>query len=119
MSSTTDTAGRDLVIVTGTSGGLGRAIAARAIADGFDVVGIARRDVTPTDIGVEAGYHHIAFNLSDLDELGALVNDIVDRFGKPYALSPTLRSAPTGSCRRCTTPRSNRSCGSTSPPPSR
>ena len=39
---------RDLVIVTGTSGGLGGAIVRRLVAADYDVVGVARRDVTTT-----------------------------------------------------------------------
>jgi 3-oxoacyl-[acyl-carrier protein] reductase len=77
---------RDLVIVTGTSGGLGRAIAARAIADGFRVVGIARRAVSIADIGADHAYDHVQYDLSHIDGLGELVGDIVDQFGKPFAL---------------------------------
>ncbi len=75
---------RDLVVVTGTSGGLGGAIAARSIADGFRVVGIARRDVSAADIG--DGYEHIQYDLGDIDGLGGLVGEIAEQFGKPYAL---------------------------------
>ena len=77
---------RDLVIVTGSSGGLGRAIAALAIAQGFEVVGVARRPVTMSDIGVDRHYHHVAFDLADLDSLGDLVTEIVGRFGRPFGL---------------------------------
>jgi 3-oxoacyl-[acyl-carrier protein] reductase len=54
----------DLIVVTGTSGGLGRAIAARALADGYRVVGIARRPVTSIDLdAADGGYAHIEFDL--------------------------------------------------------
>lgn len=77
----------ELVIVTGTSGGLGQAIARRAMADGFRVVGIARRAVGASDLGVDDDrYGHVAFDLGDIERLGDLVSDIVDRFGKPYGL---------------------------------
>lgn len=77
----------DLVVVTGTSGGLGRAIASRAVADGYRVVGIARRPVEAATIGAdEQQYGHIEFDLGETDRLGDLVGEIVDRFGKPYAL---------------------------------
>jgi len=73
---TTPTAsGRDLVVVTGTSGGLGQAISARLLEQ-YDVVGIARRDVTPTDLaaGSSAGtYHHRCFDLGDIDGIGPLI----------------------------------------------
>lgn len=78
---------RDLVIVTGTSGGLGAAIASRAVQSGQRVVGIARRSVSPSDIGVtDDEYAHVQFDLGDIDAIGDLVGDIVERFGKPYAL---------------------------------
>lgn len=77
----------DLVIVTGTSGGLGRSIATRALADGYRVVGIARRPVAASVVGAdETTYHHVAFDLGDIDGIGDVVADIVERFGKPYAL---------------------------------
>lgn len=78
---------RDLAIVTGTSGGLGGAIAARLVADGYHVVGIARRPVAPEAVGATGDqYGHVQFDLGDVDGIGGLVHDIVDRFGKPYAL---------------------------------
>jgi 3-oxoacyl-[acyl-carrier protein] reductase len=78
---------KDLVVVTGTSGGLGRAIARRSIDAGYRVAGIARRDVTTSDLGVDAGdYLHIAHDLGDIDGLSGLVADLVERTGKPYAL---------------------------------
>lgn len=77
----------DLVVVTGTSGGLGRAIASSAVADGFRVVGVARRLVDAAAVGAGAGqYSHIEFDLGEIERLGDLVGEIVDRFGKPYAL---------------------------------
>ena len=77
----------DLVVVTGTSGGLGQAIAARSVADGYRVVGIARRSVAPSSLGADStNYAHIEFDLGEIDGIGDLVGDIVERFGKPYAL---------------------------------
>jgi 3-oxoacyl-[acyl-carrier protein] reductase len=77
----------DLVVVTGTSGGLGSAIARRAISDGYRVVGIARREVTADNIGAAPEqYVHICFDLSDIDGIGDLVTDLVQHNGKPYAL---------------------------------
>lgn len=78
---------RDYVIVTGTSGGLGRAIAARLVDDGFRVVGLARRAVTPDDVGTDAdGYAHIAYDLGDIDGINDLVRGIVAEHGKPFGL---------------------------------
>jgi len=80
-------ADNDLVLVTGTSGGLGRAITRRLIGAGYDVVGVARRDVSADDLGVSSGaYHHRCFDLADTDGIGELVGDIAKAIGKPYAL---------------------------------
>jgi 3-oxoacyl-[acyl-carrier protein] reductase len=77
----------DLVIVTGTSGGLGRAIARRALSDGYRVVGIARRHVDADEIAAMPDqYTHISFDLGDVDGIGDLVADLVQCHGKPYAL---------------------------------
>lgn len=78
---------KDLVIITGTSGGLGAAIAAHAVGTGQRVVGIARRSVSASDLGVdEDDYDHVQFDLGDIDAIGDVIGDIVERFGKPYAL---------------------------------
>jgi 3-oxoacyl-[acyl-carrier protein] reductase len=78
---------KDLVIVTGTSGGLGAAIAAHAVGAGQQVVGIARRAVTASDLGVgDDDYNHVQFDLGDIDAIGEVIGNIVERFGKPYAL---------------------------------
>lgn len=80
----------DIVIVSGTSGGLGRAIARRLATDGYSVVGIARRTVAPADLDLDAAaagrYAHVEFDLSDIDGIGGLVGEVVKRHGKPYAL---------------------------------
>lgn len=77
----------NLIIVTGTSGGLGQAIAADLVASGSTVVGISRRTVNPAGIGVDPDrYHHIEFDLGNIDGISDLVGDIVERFGKPYGL---------------------------------
>lgn len=77
----------DLVIVTGTSGGLGRAISARLIASGYRVVGISRRAVSASDVGAEDDqYSHLEFDLGRIDEIGGAVGEIVERFGKPFGL---------------------------------
>lgn len=74
----------DLVVVSGTSSGLGAATARRLTADGFRVVGIARREVDPDQIG--AGYAHVRADLSDLDAIPALARQIIAEHGKPYGL---------------------------------
>jgi 3-oxoacyl-[acyl-carrier protein] reductase len=80
---------RDLVIVTGTSGGLGGAIVRRLIAADYDVVGVARRAVTSLDLGLDDAadrYHHRCFDLADTDGIAGLVSGIVAEIGRPYAL---------------------------------
>lgn len=76
----------DLVIVTGTSGGLGRAIAEQAIADDHRVVGISRRPVDAAEFSRPDAYTHVEFDLGDIEGIGELVATIVGEHGKPYAL---------------------------------
>jgi 3-oxoacyl-[acyl-carrier protein] reductase len=77
----------DLVIVTGTSGGLGRAIAARLVTDGFKVVGIARRAVSAEDIGTDTdNYVHVEYDLGNIDGINDLTRGIVAEHGKPFGL---------------------------------
>ncbi len=78
---------RDLVIVTGSSGGLGGSIVRRLVAADYEVVGIARRDITDLGLGDKVDrYHHRCFDLADTDGIGGLVSDIVSGVGRPYAL---------------------------------
>ena len=74
----------DLVVVTGTSSGLGRATARRLVADGYHVLGIARRDVAVADIG--EGYAHLSADLSDVEAIPALARRVIDEHGRPYGL---------------------------------
>jgi 3-oxoacyl-[acyl-carrier protein] reductase len=74
----------DLVIVTGTSGRLGCAMAAGLLAAGYRVAGVSRRPVDEARLG--PGYHHLEADLSDLSGLSGLVRRVVDRHGPPYAL---------------------------------
>lgn len=76
----------DLVVVTGTSGGLGRAIAEQAISDGYRVVGVSRRSVDPEHFSAPDAYAHVEFDLGDIDGISGLVNAIIEDHGKPYAL---------------------------------
>lgn len=70
------------VIVTGTSGGLGRAVAAHLTGQGYRVVGLSRR---PVD-GLGDGYAHVHADLGDLEALPQLVKSLVAEFGAPYGL---------------------------------
>lgn len=73
-----------VAVVTGTSTGLGLAIARRLSLDGYAVVGIARRDVPSIEVGEK--YEHVQADLSDLDAIPNLARQIIDRYGAPYAL---------------------------------
>ena len=78
---------KQLVIVSGTSGGLGAGIARNLTTSGFHVIGISRRSVDPASIcGDDDAYIHISQDLGEIDQLGDLVKDIVDNHGKPFAL---------------------------------
>lgn len=77
----------DVIIVTGTSGGLGGAVAHHLTSAGYTVVGVARRAVTAAALDVAPErYHHITYDLGDIDGLGELVSSVVEQFGKPYGL---------------------------------
>lgn len=81
----------DMVVVTGTSSGLGRATARRLVRDGFRVVGVARRDVDPAGIG--SGYSHLCADLSVLDAIPALARRVLTEHGTPFGL---VNNAATG-----------------------
>ena len=76
-----------IVVVTGTSGGLGQSIARQLVGDGYHVVGIARRPVDAAGLAVDSSqYTHVEFDLSAIDQIGDLVSDLVSSHGKPYGL---------------------------------
>jgi 3-oxoacyl-[acyl-carrier protein] reductase len=73
-----------VVVVTGTSSGLGAEVARLLTSEGYAVVGVARRDVKADDIG--RNYHHYRFDFADIDGIKALTEEIVADHGWPYAL---------------------------------
>ena len=73
-----------LVVVTGTSSGLGAEIARELTACGYRVVGISRRDVDPATIGGE--YSHIQFDFADAAGIRALTETLIETHGWPYGL---------------------------------
>ena len=78
-----------VVVVTGTSSGLGADIARTLIGKGYTVVGVSRRDVK-----LGEGYSHFCYDFSDLAGIKQLAGDIVAEHGWPYAL---VNSAAVGS----------------------
>ncbi len=83
-----------LVVVTGTSGGLGLTLARHLTATGYRVVGIARRPVDPADVG--CNYEHVRADLSVLDALPELVRNLCITHGPPFALVNNAASAEDG-----------------------
>lgn len=74
-----------LVIISGTSSGLGLVVANQLILDGYSVVGISRRKLLPTKQNTD-NYYHYEFDLNNTAEIPSLVSEIVERHGKPYGL---------------------------------
>jgi 3-oxoacyl-[acyl-carrier protein] reductase len=74
----------DLVVITGTSSGVGHATARRLVREGYRVVGIARRDVDAAEVGV--GYAHVCADLTEIDRLPDLARSVIRAHGAPYGL---------------------------------
>lgn len=64
-------------IITGTSSGIGRALAADLLGRGWRVLGVARRDC---DLAAHEGYRHINLDLGDLKGLEARM----EQEARPY-----------------------------------
>lgn len=71
-----------MVIVTGTSRGLGESIARNLIDEGYATIGISR---TPSRLEAE-NYSEYLADLSDLSVIPDLVRRIVQEHGTPYGL---------------------------------
>jgi 3-oxoacyl-[acyl-carrier protein] reductase len=78
-----------LVVVTGTSSGLGADIARTLMAKGYTVVGVSRREVK-----LGEGYTHFCYDFSETAGIKKLADDIIAEHGWPYAL---VNSAAVGS----------------------
>ena len=68
---------RALFLVTGTSRGIGDALARRLLRDGHTVLGVSRREPDPPPSG---SYHHVSFDLTRTSRVG----EIVDRLETLY-----------------------------------
>ena len=82
--SATTSVKRKTAIVTGTSDGLGFAIACHLVRQNFEVIGIARREMDPSAVG--DGYLHVRADLSQLDRLPALCRELTRNRPAPFAL---------------------------------
>lgn len=78
---------QDTVIVTGAAKGLGLAISSELISAGYNVIGIGRY-LTPEFDALPSEYSHfIEFDLTQIDKIHGLVNDIMDLLNlPPYGL---------------------------------
>ena len=78
---------KKIVIVSGTSSGIGQAVAKKLISSNFRVVGISRRMVTSENIEDRTGsYSHITFDLNDIDSIPELCSNLIRDFGRPFGL---------------------------------
>ena len=71
-----------VVIVTGSTRGIGRGVAARFAAEGAQVVVNGTRQHDVEAVAAELGAHPEPCDLSDTDQAAAMVARTVDRFGR-------------------------------------
>lgn len=74
------------VLVTGTTGKLGEAIARVLLSEGYRVIGVARRQAAVLDIDSHSNYAHKAFDLENLENIPGLIERITGEFGSIYGL---------------------------------
>ncbi|CAM5206796.1 SDR family NAD(P)-dependent oxidoreductase [Alishewanella longhuensis] len=75
-----------LVIVTGASRGLGLAICRQLLQAGYSVLGLARTQSDDLSQLQQQGLDFCAADLSELDNIPALCNELTKQYGRPYAL---------------------------------
>lgn len=74
-----------VVIVTGTSRGVGEAIAMNLVREGYLVVGVSRSPAG-VQLASEANFRQVFFDLSETSEIPDLCSRILGEFGPPFAL---------------------------------
>lgn len=89
---------RNVALITGTSRGIGRALAERFLADGFRVVGCSRGEAP----AIDGDYEHASLDLTDEAAVQSWVKGVVRSHGRidvvvnnaaEYAQSPSLLTA--------------------------
>jgi 3-oxoacyl-[acyl-carrier protein] reductase len=74
-----------VVVITGTSRGVGEAIAMNFIKDGYLVVGVSRTPAAE-QLSSESNFHQILFDLNETSKIPELCSRILKEFGAPFAL---------------------------------
>jgi 3-oxoacyl-[acyl-carrier protein] reductase len=77
------------VLVTGGSRGVGLAVAARLVKDGWNVIALARKPTEALDAAIKSadgGLHFKAFDLSLLDAIPDMMRDLKKEFGPLHGL---------------------------------
>lgn len=76
-----------VVVITGTSSGIGRETAKALLSEGYRVVGVSRRSVVASEFGVdEQQYRHFEYDFEDIEGIAALCKRILETWGTPYGL---------------------------------
>src|SRR5580698_6671857 len=91
------------VVVTGSSRGIGLAIARRLASAGYNVIAVARREsddlkdaIRQVVEGGIGGLHFRAFDLSEVDGIPSFVKGLRDEFGPIYGLVNNAGIGPEG-----------------------
>src|SRR5580693_9285089 len=81
------------VLITGASRGLGLGIARKLVADGYDVIGIARKETKEINAAIadakrakNGALHFVPFDLGEIEKIPDLVRDLRKEFGPLFGL---------------------------------